>query len=113
MGLARWEGKAHLQLGRLMLHRGRLEEALSHATQARELTLAHLPEDRPHITLEMSPIWDLGGDVLERMGRLAEAREWDMKGEQLMRTNRGSAKRRTIQELVRRGDHEVGEMPDL
>jgi hypothetical protein len=97
----------HLHLGRVLLDRGELNEALSHATQGRQLIRANLDSFGALAFAQLGPISDLGGDVLERMGRLQEAREWDRDAERLTGTSMGSARRRTVQELVRKGDHEV------
>lgn len=97
----------HLLLGRVLLDRGELNEALSHATLGRQLVRAHWTALRAGMGLQLSQLWDLGGDVLEKMGRLQEAREWDHDAEHLVGTIINSARRRALQELVRKGDHEV------
>jgi hypothetical protein len=98
----------HCQLGRLLLRRGELEEALSHARHGQSLTLAHVDScPRKEAARRIVPIWDLCGDVLEEMGRLEEARESDHDAARRSSGLGVSGRRRLIQHYARLGDHEV------
>lgn len=104
----------HSLLGRLLLHRGALDEALFHATQARESTRTIFADVGGAIMAGFLPILHLTGDVLEALDRLEEAREVDREAMEITlsvsgvsRFNLGSAERRAIQELTRQGRYEV------
>lgn len=95
----------HCHLGRLLLRRGELEEALSHARHGQSLALAHVGTAKS--TYRIVTIWDLCGDVLEEMGRLEEARKSDDDAARRTGVLGVSGERRRIQYFARLGHHEV------
>lgn len=102
------QSKLHFQMGRLLLRRGELEEALSHATQAHALILPHLDDlATAERKSKVQTLWDLCGDVSEKMGRLEEAREWDRDAWRRTGVLGVSGRRRTVQSLISQGQHKV------
>lgn len=99
--------KLHWQLGRLLLERGELEAALSHARQGQSLALAHLGNCSSFESSKIVSLWDLCGDVLEKMGRLEEAWKSDQDASRRIGWLGVSGRRRSVQGLVRLGCHQV------
>lgn len=56
---------------------------------------------------QVGPVWALGAEILEKMGKADEAVRWDRDVRRMAGASTGPAQRRLIQDLVRRGKNKV------
>lgn len=56
---------------------------------------------------QVGPVWALGAEILEKMGKVDEAMRWDRDVRRMTGASTGPAQRRLIQDLVRRGKAKV------